>query len=252
MEDNNIINEHALNCARGLVDEIENGNDVNAKQALDELVRLRDSNLYQELGKLTRELHDALNSFRLDARLTNIAEQEIPDARERLNYVISMTDKAANSTLTAVEESLPVCDSMGDQVNSLISDWDRFTNRQMDAKEFRDLSLRVGTFLSDTSSNTAVIKANLNNVLMAQDFQDLTGQIIKRVITLVEEVEGNLVNLVKISGLEPSDSSKSELSDEEKHKQAIKAEGPAVPGVDEADVLSGQDDVDDLLSSLGF
>ena len=87
---------------------------------------------------------------------------------------------------------------------------------------------------------------------MAQDFQDLTGQIIKRVIQLVEEVEGNLVNLVKISGVQPVDAGEVELSEEEKRKKAIEAEGPMVPGVDEQEVLSGQDDVDDLLSSLGF
>lgn len=252
MEDNNIINEQALECARGLVDEIEKGNDANAKKALDELVRIRESNLYQELGKLTRELHDALNSFRLDARLTNIAEQDIPDARERLNYVISMTDKAANSTLTAVEESIPVCESLEENANALKDDWVRFTNRKMDANEFRDLTSRVTSFLSETVSGTGLLKANLNNVLMAQDFQDLTGQIIKRVITLVEEVEGNLVNLVRLSGVKPTDEEKRELSAEEKRQEAIKAEGPAIPGAGGDDVLSGQDDVDDLLSSLGF
>jgi len=82
---------------------------------------------------------------------------------------------------------------------------------------------------------------------MAQDFQDLTGQIITRVIELVEEVEGNLVELVRITGSRMSTPTK-----ENNQEDKIKAEGPQVPGVRKSNVVSGQDEVDDLLSSLGF
>jgi chemotaxis protein CheZ len=89
------------------------------------------------------------------------------------------------------------------------------------------------------------MKTNLNDVLMAQDFQDLTGQIISRVITLVEEVEGNLVELIRLTGdrfIKPQDAPETDTA----------AEGPHVPGVGRTDVVADQDEVDDLLSSLGF
>ena len=89
---------------------------------------------------------------------------------------------------------------------------------------------------------------------MAQDYQDLTGQIIRRVITLVQDVENSLVELVRITGQRMQPSAVAEVSAEkEKEKEKdIEACGPAVPGVDKGDIVSSQDDVDDLLSSLGF
>lgn len=88
---------------------------------------------------------------------------------------------------------------------------------------------------------------------MAQDYQDLTGQIIRRVIALVEEVEGNLVQLVRISGQRiVDDPQRSERKQSEASERMQKGEGPSIPGGDNEGVVSGQDEVDDLLSSLGF
>lgn len=252
MEKPKIITEETLAHARDLLKGMESGDETSAQAKLDELLRVRETGLYQELGKLTRDLHDTLNSFQLDARLSNIAEQEIPDARERLNYVISMTDKAANTTLNCVEESIPIVEDMEQQGIELHSEWKRFTQRELDVQAFRKLSSRIDGFLTESTSKAGRLKSNLNDVLMAQDFQDLTGQIIKRVITLVEEVEGNLVNLIRLTGAQFQAQEQNEKSKEEKKQEAIAAQGPVVPGVSEGDVMSGQDDVDDLLSSLGF
>lgn len=224
---------------------MESGDEAGAKEVLDELANVRESTLYQEVGKLTRELHDALSNFGVDEHMATLAKEDIPDARERLNYVITMTDDAATRTLNAVEESIPLCEGLEQRASELLKDWTRFTKREMDANEFRELSKQMSEFLQDNSTGAVKINENLKKVLMAQDFQDLTSQIIKRVIKLVEDVEGNLVNLITLIG-----ASKLTKDPEEHHKPELS--GPVVPGLDDAGSVSGQDEVDDLLSSLGF
>lgn len=247
-----MIGEETLAQARLLVQQIEAGNEAEATQTLEDLAKMREAALFQELGKLTRELHDTLNNFRLDSRISDLAEQDIPDAKERLNYVISMTEQAANKTLNAVEESLPVSEGLQKRSVELHEQWERFRKRDMSADEFRDLSRDLDEFFPQVRTSTQTLQSNLSDVLMAQDFQDLTGQIIRRVINLVQDVEQSLVDLIRISGRAMMPAAAKKADTEPKN---IKAEGPMVPGVDDSDaqsVLQGQDDVDELLSSLGF
>lgn len=246
MSENNLINDDNMARVRDLLACMENGDEDGAREVVDDLTSVRESTLYQEMGKLTRELHDAISAFGMDDRITDIAEHDIPDARERLNYVIQKTDEAANRTLEAVEESFPLCEEIEKQAAELHQQWQRFTNRELSADEFRTLSRQLGEYLAAQPEKTAVFKDNLNKVLMAQDFQDLTGQIIKKVIKLVEEVEDNLVELIKLAGLPEHEQQKTKRETDE-------LAGPVVPGVDDTgDTVSGQDEVDDLLSSLGF
>jgi chemotaxis protein CheZ len=244
--DTSVLHNDYVERTREMMRQMEQGNEVEAARLLDELVRLREDSLFRELGKLTRDFHEALNNFRLDSRLADIAEHEIPDARDRLSYVISMTEQAANRTLSAVEDSLPACEALESRGAALQEQWARFTRREMDAQDFRNLSRDLEAFLSATREDLPRLRANLQDVLMAQGFQDLTGQIIRRVITLVEELERNLVELVRISGqklIQPAE--------EQQPASGSGVHGPAVPGLDTGTV-SGQDEVDDLLSSLGF
>ncbi len=245
------VNAIFLEQARVLVHELEEGNDQKADKLLDEITSLRESSLYQELGKLTRDFHNALNSFKTDARISRIAGEDIPDAKERLKHVIKMTEDAANKTLNIVEDAFPVCDSLSSDANEMKDAWDRFSRREMDADEFRQVARKMGTFLEDVTRGMGDLKSGLNDVLMAQDFQDLTGQIILKVINLVSEVEENLVNLVRISGQNLTTSDPEEIEQEEKRMKEQLA-GPIVPGVNDDGAVSNQDEVDDLLSSLGF
>jgi len=240
------LSEDYIDRVRTLAQTIELGDTAEATRQLDELTSLREKTLYQELGRLTREFHEALQSFRLDSRIASLAAQDFPDARERLNYVVSMTAQSADRTMTAVEESMPICESMEERAAALKQEWGRFTQRKMSPDEFRDLSRRLGEFLDSVSDDALRLRANLQEVLMAQDFQDLTGQIIHRVVQLVDEVESNLVELIRISG-----QGLAVENQEEKKEDRIAASGPPVPGVDTGTV-AGQDEVDDLLSSLGF
>jgi chemotaxis protein CheZ len=237
--------EDVLERAEELIKEMQQGNEQRVAQLLNYVHTARDNLLFHEVGKMTRQLHDALESFRRDSRIEDLAEQDIPDARQRLSYVIEMTQKSADRTLNAVEETMPMAEKIADQAGQLSQTWQRFRRRELSVEQFRELSAAIETFLSDIARDSDIMKNNLQDVLMAQDYQDLTGQIIKRVITLVEEVEGNLVELIRLTGdriINPTETKQSN----------VEAEGPQVPGVGKNDVVSNQDEVDDLLSSLGF
>lgn len=242
------VKKERLHRIKVLLQYMEADNQEEVDRLLDELSRWRESQIFQELGKLTRELHDTLNNFQVDVQISQMTERDIPDAKERLNYVITMTEQAANRTLNAVEESLPLAEEISIRSGKLYQDWDRFRQRKMPLEEFKALSGDVGEFLNWTTQKADRLRGNLSEVLMAQDFQDLTGQIIRRVITLVQEVENKLVELIRVSGgrMRVASASASALED------AIRAEGPHVPGTSKPGVMSGQDDVDGLLSSLGF
>jgi chemotaxis protein CheZ len=253
MADDVVLDESFIKRAKDLVSSAEAGNDTEVKLILDELAAMKETSLFKELGKLTRDLHDTFKAFRSDSRINELAESDIPDARERLHYVISMTQQAADVTMEQIETAIPLCENINEQTTELLNSWDRFTQRQMEVEEFRQLSKTLKVFLQDANKDSISLMSNLNEVLMAQSYQDITGQIIHKVINLVEDVEKNLVNLIKISsehmGLDFFQ--ESEESARKKDKKSL--DGPVVPGLaDEAETLSGQDEVDDLLSSLGF
>ena len=244
-----VISDVTLGHARKLIESIESGDEIHARAVMDELASLRELDLFREMGKLTRELHDSLNNFKLDSKMAGLAETEIPDAKERLNHVISMTEEAADKTLNAVEAAIPLSDQIKASSLELQSRWDKFKNRKLTAEEFRELSRDLDEFFPQISTGSVTLNEKLNDILMAQGFQDLTGQIIRTVIKLVHDVEEGLVDLIKMSGAHV----KSEEQKKKTNERDIVAEGPVVPGVKQAsETVNGQDDVDDLLSSLGF
>ncbi len=250
-----IESDELLNNARALVTELESGNGAGAEKLIEQLGRMREQSLFQELGKMTRQLHESINSFVLDDRMQSLAQADIPDAKARLNHVIEMTESSANRTLGAVESTLPVSEELKSRASLLHEKWDRFRNKEMEVDEFRAMSREIDEFLTMTTESTEIIHNGLSDIMMAQDFQDLTGQILSRVITLVQEVEDNLVDLVRLSGgienmRKPDSKSASGQGEGDDIMQGV---GPSVPGVEAAgEAVSGQDEVDDLLSSLGF
>ena len=248
-----VVDEAFIKRAKELVMNAEAGNDEEVKNILDELVVMKETSLYCEIGKLTRELHDAFNTFRFDSRINEITENEIPDARERLHYVISMTQQAADTTMSQVEIAIPLCEKISTGTESLLVSWDRFTQKDMQVEEFRQLIKTLKAFLQTANNDSKDLKSSLNEVLLAQSYQDITGQIINKVITLVEDVESNLVNLMKLSSVHKAKDKASEPAEKQKNKDKNGLDGPLVPGVaNKAETVSGQDEVDDLLSSLGF
>ena len=248
-----VVDENFIKRAKEPVASAEAGNDDEVKIILDELAVMKETSLFQELGKLTRELHETFKTFRSDSRINELAESDIPDARERLHYVVKMTQQAADTTMTQIENAIPLCENISTGTSELLFSWERFTKRQMEVDEFRQLSKTLKGFLLTANNDSKALMSNLNEVLMAQSYQDITGQIIYKVIQLVEDVERNLVNLVKLSSEHMGLDLISEPETEQKKKDKSSLDGPIVPGLaDKSETLSGQDEVDDLLSSLGF
>ncbi|MCW8884093.1 MAG: protein phosphatase CheZ [Motiliproteus sp.] len=248
---------------------LENGDLSGAMARLAELSEARNQLLYQEVGRLTRGLHEAIKAFNIDvenstAFQTSASDTEISEvanANERLNYVLELTEGAANTTMDMVDASMPVAEEIGEQARLLREDWKKMSDSKSTLAEIKDLGRSTEAFLQEIENGTNILHKNFTEILLAQGFQDLTGQLITRVIGLVNDVESNLVNLVKVAGKVDSITGRSqeelvEPSSEEKAEEAeeklVKGHGPQVHAEEVSDVVSGQDDVDDLLSSLGF
>ncbi len=189
-------------------------------------LRQQDEAFFRRVAELTRRLHTAVLELRLDERLTRLAGDAIPDARHRLRYVVDMTEAAAHRTLDLVDE-------MRRQANDFAATADRLIGADQPTTKALCANLRDGS---------ALLRERLNDLATAQGYQDLTGQIIKRVIVLVEDLESALLELLgthpaslKTAAPAPIPDTKAELP------------GPALPGQEAA----SQQDADALLASLG-
>jgi len=238
----------SLQQAKSLVDFLESGQQEEADAIINEIQNPINSELFAEIGKLTRQLHDSLTNFQVDSRLNDLATADIPDAKERLNFVIARTEEAANKTMDAVEAIFPVVDTISEQVEAVKPSWAKLMDNDLNLTEFKSLCIGIDALLKTTGKETSHIHTLMTDVLMAQDFQDLTGQVIRKVIDLVIEVEDSLINMLTAFG----------LSTEKMQEKAMPkvgdnlVEGPVVNAEERDDVVEDQDDVDDLLSSLGF
>jgi len=212
------------------------------QQELDVWINTHQQHLHQELGRMAREVHESLNSFRLDPRLMDLAEKEVPQAQDRLHYVINLTQQAANRTMDLIESNMPRTEQLRQRAENLEGRWSRFCRRDMQLNEFRPMAEEMGEFLGNAVIEVNRLRTDLSEILVAQSFQDLSGQMIKRVIVFMEELEMGLLNLVRLSGPRSEGSGTS---------VAGQAADEIDPSSDQAQV-SGQDEVDALLSELGF
>lgn len=246
---------------QALMHSLEGDDMVSASELIRQINVARDETLYLEVGRLTRALHNAIRDFHLDIGLHANAQvehelSEMADARSRLSYVINMTEDAANQTMDKVDEAAPMVQAMVDESRSLQHDWQHFLSTQDSVPPAQaELFARVDAHLQQVTSDGQGIHSRLTDILMAQGYQDLSGQVIKRVIELVSDVEQSLVRLVKlasnveaVAGIKAPTRTVAASDD----NQRIKAEGPQMNPSANKDVVSGQDDVDELLSSLGF
>lgn len=198
------------------------------------------NDVVNRLGQLTRSLHDSLRDLGYD-KIIEEAAQALPDTQDRLQYVASMTEQAAVRTLSATEAAQPIQESISSDALALAGDWDRLFSAELGVEEFKQLAEKTRAFLHEVPSRAKVTNDHLLDIMMAQDFQDLTGQVIKKMMEMTRHVESQLIELLL-----------DQLPEERKHK--IEASGLAGPVINrtEADVLTDQNQVDDLLESLGF
>ncbi|RZQ53015.1 protein phosphatase [Pseudoalteromonas phenolica] len=247
-----------LEQAKQLVTYLEQGEQDKADKLIIEAASKEQSELFAEVGKLTRQLHESLKNFELDTRISDLTTEALPDAKERLNYVMEMTENAANKTMDAVEASLPLAQQLADDLSEIKPTWDRLMRRDIQLGEFKSLCHDLDKFMQCSQATTDELQGHMTNVLMAQDYQDLTGQVIRRVIELVREVEDSLIHLLTVFGTAEEPQSKEKENIEEVQIAEVDPadisgpEGPIMNAESREDVVSNQDEVDDLLSSLGF
>ncbi|MCX9473266.1 protein phosphatase CheZ [Vibrio cholerae] len=237
----------SLEQAKELVQLLEQGQQSEANRLFTYVYESANNPMFKEIGMLTRDLHEALKNFQIDERFSEIATDEIPDARERLQYVIQKTEVAANKTMDAVDRCMPIADKLHESLLLIRPEWNGLMNGRIELMHFKSLCHRIDDLLSQVEGDSSELRGELTEILMAQDFQDLTGQIIKRVINLVNEVEKRLVEILTVFG-----AAQKEQKADKATVASIEPEGPILNPHERIDAVSSQDEVDDLLSSLGF
>lgn len=197
--------------------------------------------VFNRIGHLARKLHDSMRELGYDKALEETARQ-IPDAQERLQYIARMTEQAAAKVLNACDIANPVQDLMAQRVQMLGAQWEKMFTNQLSVDEFKQLAAASRQFFLEAPAQLATTKTQLNEIMLAQDFQDLTGQVIKRVVEMVQNIEGQLLQVLI------------EVMPEEKRAAAPEGlmNGPVINAEGRSDVLTSQAQVDDLLESLGF
>ncbi len=194
-----------------------------------------------QLGQMTRTLHDTLRELGLNKEIERAASS-IPDARDRLNYVATLTQQAAERVLNATESAQPLVQNMETEAHRLGGQWQMLFAKQLSVEQFKMLVTQTQAFLDIVPKQTKMTNAYLLEIMMAQDFQDLTGQVIKKIIEVTQQMEQQLLALL-LDNAPPS----------------VKAEfdtgllnGPVINPHLRSNVVTSQDQVDDLLESLGF
>lgn len=211
--------------------------------------------LLQRLGQLTRMLRVNIHALGRQKEMENAAKS-IPDAMARLDYVVLMTEKAAQRVLNAVDRAQPLQDDIQDGANLLNQRWAGWLKNPSDLEEARSLALETQSFLEQVPAKTKATGRELLEITMAQDFQDLTGQVIKKMADVMQNVEHQLLSILveSVSDEKDRDEFRSKLLEERPNntkKESSLLNGPQIDSSG-ADVVSSQDQVDDLLDDLGF
>lgn len=197
--------------------------------------------MYEQIGQLTRKLHESMQAMGYDKSLERMAEA-FPDARDRLSYIATLTESAADRVLNATDIAKPIQDALEGGASALSSRWDRLFANQLSVEEFKALAQETRQYLTSVPEQTQATSTQLLEIVMAQDFQDLTGQVIKKMMDMVKGIEHELVSF--LIAYSPTDK-KAELSPSLLNGPVINPEG-------RSDVVTSQQQVDDLLESLGF
>lgn len=198
-----------------------------------------DDNLIHRIAQLTRMLRDSMRELGLDQAVKEAA-YAIPDARDRLHYVARMTEQAANRVLNAAEGLQPIQEELQNRAVALDARWQAWFDHPVELAEARELVDDTRAMIKEVPEKAKLTQDALLDIIMAQDFQDLTGQVIMKMLHVVTAIETELVQVLIDS-----------VPQERREEAQTLLNGPAVnPG--KPDIVTSQDQVDDLLDSLGF
>lgn len=196
--------------------------------------------LIHRVASVTRMLRESMRELGLDQAIQEAAHA-IPDARDRLHYVARMTEQAADRVLTLAEQMQPLQEDMNRDAKALEERWQQWFDKPLELPEARQLVDDTRSMLRDVDAKTQQSQAQLMEIIMAQDFQDLTGQVIKKMLSVVGAIETQLVQVLVDS-----------VPQERREEAKTLLNGPEIKPEGKNDVVTSQDQVDDLLSSLGF
>ena len=199
------------------------------------------SKVINSVGHLTRQLHDTLAELGYDRQLQECAAATLPDARQRLAYVVTLTEQAASRSLSAVELAMPVQESLASDAASLAGRWNAIFRGEGDVQQFKTLAETTRDYLQSVAGRTETTREQLREIMMAQEFQDLTGQVLKRITELASNLETQLLKLLVEHTPMPIS----------KPDALGLLNGPVI-GTPTSDVVANQAQVDELLESLGF
>jgi len=202
---------------------------------------LQHDEMLARIGHMTRALHDSLRGLGLDKLLLTAAE-DIPNARDRLDYVAKKSEEAAQKVLNATDAAIPLQEKMDEGARATVAALNQLLQGTFSETVCREAMGRTVTYLNSVSDDTANAKGHLMDIMMAQDFQDLTGQVIKKITELAQNIEQQLVQIL-------IDYSPAEVK---RHSGDGLLNGPQMNPINKIDVVAGQEQVDDLLDSLGF
>ncbi len=203
-----------------------------------------DKPMFERVGGIVRLLHDSLRELGYDKALTE-ASSQIVDAQDRLEYVASLTEQAANKVLNTLDEGMPAQDVLSKQAKDMEGRWaDLFAGR-LSIEQFKALAGDAQQFARAVSVATEAEKARLLEIMMAQDFQDITGQLIKKVVNITKTVEHELAQILRDNA--PPEAREKLAQKHEAAQPVGLMQGPSVPSA-----ALDQDNVDDLLAELGF
>jgi len=195
---------------------------------------------FDRLGNITRQLHQAMTELGFDVHLQRIAH-EIPDARDRLTFVGQMTESAAHKVLGLVEAAKPECAHLAEHAQGQQRDIERvLADTAAATPTLRDSLHRMVSFVHAAAQHAENQERTLTDIMMSQDFQDLSGQVIKKVIDIISRTETQLLQLLKETAPEHVVAAVAAAN-------AESLQGPMTP-----DKAMKQDDVDDLLAQMGF
>ena len=196
--------------------------------------------LIHRIGQLTRQMRESIRELGLDKGIAKAAEA-IPNARDRLGYIAQMTERAAERALNAIDVAQPIQDGLASQAKDLTQRWDAWFAHPVELDAARELVLDNRAYLACVPQQVSATNAQLMEIMMAQDFQDLTGQVIKKMLHVIKDMDTQLLQLLMDNA--PPD---------KRHDapQGLLHGPQTVAGL--PDAVDGQDEVDDLLASLGF